>query len=419
MNKLLTIGLKDLTLALRDRAALILMFAAPLVLTLGLGLVTGRFSGQSDNNGLRDIPVVLVNQDDGRIGAELVNVFTSPDVGTLVKPISDTDPAVASKRVDDDKVAAAVIIPAGYSASIIPAANNASGVPAGDKKIEIYVNPAQPVGAGVIRSIVDEFVARVQAGRVSGLIAITLLIENGLLKPADAAAYGQDFGRRQNGPAQTIITVRRTSDAGTPPPTVDILAVLAPGMALLFLMYTVTRGGATLLAERDNGTLARMLVTPTSATQIIGGKVIGIFLTAVVQVAVLIVGSGLLFNLHWGDPIGVAALVLAVAAGATGWGMVIAAFARTTAMVGSLGAAVMLMFGVLGGSFGDNFPLPDFLLALGKITPNAWGIKGFTGLASGGVLGDVLPNIIALSVMAVVLFTVSVWLFRKNGFIKQ
>ena len=112
-------------------------------------------------------------------------------------------------------------------------------------------------------------------------------------------------------------------------------------------------------------------------------------------------------------------LVLAIAAGATGWGMVIAAFAQTTAMVGSLGAAAMLMFGVLGGSFGDNFPLPDFLLALGKITPNAWGIKGFTGLASGGVLGDVLPNIIALCVMAVALFAVSVWLFRRNGFIKQ
>ncbi len=418
MKKLFTIGWKDLLLALRDRAALILMFVAPLALTLGLGLVTGRFSGQ-DNNGLRDIPVVLVNQDDGQLGIALVNVFTSPEVGTLVKPISDTDAAVARKRVDDDKVAAAVIIPAGYSASVIPAANLANGIPSGDKKIEIYVNPAQPVSAGVIRTIVDEFIARVQVGRVSGLIVITQLIENGLLKPADATVYAQGLTDRLDAPTQSTITVRSISDTGTPPPTFDVLSVLAPGMALLFLMYTVTRGGATLLTERDNGTLARMLISPTGAAQIIGGKVIGIFLTAVVQVAVLIIGSGLLFNLHWGDPIGVVALVLAVAASATGWGMVIAAIARTPAIVGSLGAAAMLMFGVLGGSFGDNFPLPDWLLTVGKITPNAWGIKGFARLAAGGTFADVAPNVIALCIMGVALFAISVWLFRRNGFIKQ
>ncbi|MEK7328115.1 MAG: hypothetical protein AAB217_22965, partial [Chloroflexota bacterium] len=62
MKKILTIALKDVTLAFRDRAALILMLAAPFVLTLGLGFVTGRFSGGS-NSGLSNIPVVVVNQD--------------------------------------------------------------------------------------------------------------------------------------------------------------------------------------------------------------------------------------------------------------------------------------------------------------------------------------------------------------------
>lgn len=42
MLKTFLIGLKDVRLAFRDRAALIFMLAAPFVLTLGLGLVTGR-----------------------------------------------------------------------------------------------------------------------------------------------------------------------------------------------------------------------------------------------------------------------------------------------------------------------------------------------------------------------------------------
>ena len=69
MKKILIIGWKDFTIIWRDRAALILMLAAPFVLTLGLGFVSGRFSGRT--SGLGDIPVVLVNQDQG---ARVTNV---------------------------------------------------------------------------------------------------------------------------------------------------------------------------------------------------------------------------------------------------------------------------------------------------------------------------------------------------------
>ena len=58
MLKTFLIGLKDLRLAFRDRAALLLMLLAPFLLTVGMGFVTGRFSGQS--SGIRDIPVILV-----------------------------------------------------------------------------------------------------------------------------------------------------------------------------------------------------------------------------------------------------------------------------------------------------------------------------------------------------------------------
>lgn len=63
-----------------DRAALVLMLAAPFALTLGLGFITGRFSDDDQNTGLRDIPVVIVNQDDGQLGTALVNVFQSADL---------------------------------------------------------------------------------------------------------------------------------------------------------------------------------------------------------------------------------------------------------------------------------------------------------------------------------------------------
>ncbi len=75
MCKLLLIGIKDLKLIFRDRAALIFMLLAPFLLTIGMGFVTGRFSGSS--SGLSDIPVVIVNLDKEQLGNALVDVFSS------------------------------------------------------------------------------------------------------------------------------------------------------------------------------------------------------------------------------------------------------------------------------------------------------------------------------------------------------
>ncbi|MCZ7667658.1 MAG: ABC transporter permease [Chloroflexi bacterium] len=68
---------------------------------------------------------------------------------------------------------------------------------------------------------------------------------------------------------------QETGTAAADPP--NTLAYFAPSMAVAFLMYTVSVGGRSILAEREEGTLARLLASPTSATQVMGGKVSGIF----------------------------------------------------------------------------------------------------------------------------------------------
>ncbi len=55
-----------------------------------------------------------------------------------------------------------------------------------------------------------------------------------------------------------------------------------------------------------------------------------------------------------------------------------------------------------------------FLRAIGRITPNQWALDGFTALGLGDSLPDVLPNVAALWVMALVLFAISSVLFRRN-----
>jgi ABC-2 type transport system permease protein len=194
-----------------------------------------------------------------------------------------------------------------------------------------------------------------------------------------------------------------------------VLAYMAPGMALLFLMYTVSYGGRSILAERTQGTLPRMLVSPTSAAQILGGKVFGIYLTGVAQVGILILASAIFFQVKWGDPLGMTALILAAVFGATGWGMLITAFARNPSQVASVGTAIMLIFGILGGSFINLEMMPPSVQFISKITPNAWALDGFTTLALGGSLRELTEPIIALLIMGAVLFAIAVIIFGKKN----
>jgi ABC-2 type transport system permease protein len=189
-------------------------------------------------------------------------------------------------------------------------------------------------------------------------------------------------------------------------------------MALMFLMYTVSYGGRSLLAERAQGTLPRLLVSPVSTQQVLGGKTTGVYLTGLAQMSILIVASALFFKLRWGDPLGVSMLILAAVAGATGWGMLITALARTPGQVSTIGSALTLMFGILGGAFIDIGSMPPWFQALSKITPNAWGIEGFTILALGGSLEDILVPIVALWVMGVILFIISVVLINRRGLLQ-
>ena len=53
----------------------------------------------------------------------------------------------------------------------------------------------------------------------------------------------------------------------------------------------------------------------------------------------------------------------------------------------------MLTFGILGGSFFDLAMMPAWFRWISKITPNAWGLDGFTTLALGGGLADILSII--------------------------
>jgi len=417
MKKLFLIGFKDLKLVFRDKAALVFMLLAPFLLTLAMGFITGTFSSRG-SSGLSQIQVILVNQDGGPLGEALVDLFQSADLSDLVAASLVADPAIARAQIDANEAVAAVIIPAGFTDNIIPSANPA---PVNDVlQIETYKNPLSPVSAGVIQSIVDEFINRVETGRVGAQVAVTQMLAAGLIRPDQISAIASEIGERQanavdNAPAISL----RSDESGQAQQAFNPMAYMTPGLALMFLMFTVSNGGRTILTEKALGTLPRLLVSPTNSAQVLIGKIFGVYLTGVIQMLILIVACSMLFGIQWGDPLGILVLVLAAVFGATGWGMLITSLARTPGQVSNIGTAIMLTFGILGGSFIQISFMPGWYQWLSRITPNSWGLDGFTILGLGGTLADLGKPLLGLALMGVILFGVSIILFSRRSFLQK
>ena len=419
MKKLFLIGIKDLKLMFRDPAALTFMLLAPFLLTIAMGFVTGRFSGGS--TGLSDIPVVIVNLDQGDLGNALEDLFNSEDLSELMEPTASDSPEAARQLIESNEASAAIIIPSGFTESISPSENTAFGpdyVQPEAVQIEVYTNPSSPTSAGIVKAIVDEFVSRVEEGRTSGMTSFLQLMQSGLVDPQNIGAEAGNLFQNVEQTESNAITLAKNTE-GADAVELDLLAYFAPGMALMFLMYTVSYGGRSILAERAEGTLPRLIISPTQIVQVLGGKVLGIFFMGTAQVGILILASAILFQVKWGNSIGIAVLILAAVFGSTGWGMLITAFARTPAQVANTGTIVMLIFSILGGSFINLENFPPIMQTISKITPNAWGLDGFTTLALGGTLSNLVEPIIALLIMGAVLFGIAVVLFNRNGLVQQ
>jgi len=383
-------------------------------LTFGMALVSGRLSGSS-GPALANIPVVIVNLDTGDIGNSLAEAFSSEELAALLDPQTAADAASGRALVDGNKAAAAVIIPAGFSGAV-----TAGKSPSDAERIEVYANPEREVSAQVVTAIVESFVQQVELGRISGQVAVEQMIGAGIITPAQAQETGLAVGERAAKKTDSGAPVRLVSNEESTAEEVefDPMAYFAPSMAIFFLMFTVSLGGKSLLEEKSTGTLARLSSAPIREAEILGGKMLGIYLTALAQMAILIVINAVLFRVAFGDPFALAALVAALAAAATGWGILLAALASTPGQVTSVGSAMMLTFGVLGGNFVAVSGMPEWFRLIGKITPNAWGLDGFVALGMGDGLPQIVGILAGLLIMALVLFLVSVWILHRRSILR-
>jgi ABC-2 type transport system permease protein len=183
---------------------------------------------------------------------------------------------------------------------------------------------------------------------------------------------------------------------------------------LLFIFLTAMTGSVALIEIRRLGLPRRMLATPTPVGTLIAGETLGRLLIALIQAFVIILGSALLFGVHWGQPIGAAAVVILFSLVASGFGILVGTLFRNEQQ--AVGVSLLLGLGLaaLGGCMVPLELFSPTLRAVAHVTPHAWANDAFLNLIGHGAsIGGIATQLAVLAGYAAVLMTLASWRLRR------
>ena len=382
MRTAFTIAAKDLRQRVRDRSAFVIAFVVPFGLAAIFSLTLANVSGESKFTAT----YAVVDLDHGQVAQAFTDILSKLD---FVKLEQASTIAQASKLADDGKVDAAFVIPSGFSAT---AAAGQGG------ELRVITNPNSSIGSLVARSLAQSFASDIDAIQVS--VATVLGQHSG---PPDPALTQQLVMRARETPPTAALNPNTAESK-----LFSSTTFYAAGMAVFFVFFTVEFGVRSLLAEREGGTLARLLVAPMRPAWIIAGKSIASFVVGLVSMIALVLASALLLGADWGSPVGVGLLVVAGVLAAMGLTALVSSMAKTPGQAGSYASVAAVVGGMLGGTFFPVSQGPSLLANLSLITPQAWMMRGFQELAGGAGAAEILPSVAACLIFAALMGGIAV-----------
>lgn len=380
MRAAIIIALKDLRQRLRDRSALILAFVAPLGLAL---IITGAFGNGFTGN--FEARYAVIDQDLSDLSKAFgEQVLGAPQFTEQIKVVKIRDVAQARELIRRDGLAAAFVIPNGFANAVT-----------GNRKatMTVLTNPDDEIESEVAEALAVAYTGQINAGRLSVLTAVRA--RGGNLDPQVIREIARSAASERI-PVELV-------DGRIGKREVNGASYFGPAMAIFFLFFTTSFAARSLLAEREQGTMPRILAAPVRKASLIVGKALTAFFVGVTSLAVMFVTFGLLLKVSWGDPLAIIVLSVTTVLAVMGVTAVVQTLARTQEQADAMSQMVSVFLALVGGSFFPIFQMPDVMQRIAVIAPNAWALRGFTDIIyDGATLADLGTHLAVICAFAVV-----------------
>jgi ABC-2 type transport system permease protein len=196
-----------------------------------------------------------------------------------------------------------------------------------------------------------------------------------------------------------------------------------PAWALFGMFFIVVPMAGSLIKERQEETLARLLSMPVSYSVILAGKVIAYVLVCCGQFTLIFLLGRFVLPLlgveafRMGTGWGAAGLVvLAASLAATGYGIMLGTISRTYEQASMFGAISVVAASAIGGVMVPVYAMPAMMREISVLSPIGWGLEAFLDIfVRGGDLSAVLGELSLLLLFAVATVAVAGLIFARRA----
>ncbi|HEY5493210.1 MAG TPA: ABC transporter permease [Candidatus Anoxymicrobiaceae bacterium] len=379
---------KDLKDFYRDRARIISFIIMPLFMMIMVGYV---FPSQSS---LKDVPVGIVNLDNGTVSTQVVDVLTNLKVQgstkkvMIVKPVQDE--VTIKERIQKQDLSGAIVIPAGFSNGLLKDHIQ--------QKITIITDQSNPQISSILTTMLGQVFDTM--GKQMSKLAIGSLMQPKLSVTSMSA----------------LITPMAVESKGLVVGKPNYFQFVAPGVIAMVTMMAVMMGLAGSIArEKEQGTMDGILVAPVSRFSIIMGKTGAQTVRGLLQGAMVLILAMTLFHVKvYGSFLIMLVVVILGILSFVGLGILVSAAVeeQETAMTIMMTVTFPMLF--LSGAFFPTQQMPGFMQAISKCVPLTYEVQALRQVVVlGAGLSEVMKPLLILLGFGVVTLAISIPAFKR------
>ena len=380
LNKFWWMIKKELISLKRHPGRLISILAFPIIMILLFGYGMG---GE-----MTDLPIVVVSQSHGDLTDLTLDTIKTTETYHVVEVIDDLDEG--KERVDNAEVKAAIILPSDYDEDSSQ-----------QKSVTLYLDSSDQMAAQILESSTQGIFYR-----LSNMVASQTSVSS------QDANITPSLGHSLNNFKDDIgLHINRIYG------NIKYIDFLVPAVLGMTIMMSCMMGmGATIAGERETGELARLFMTPTSVSTVIGGKIAAKLLIELVRALILIFMAIILFNVSIKGGILQTFIVLVIGALCfVGFGIMLSARTSTQEDYAQIVMPFSMPMMFVSGVFYPIETMPWILQKIAYIFPLTYLNDAMRGIMlKGQTLGDVWLDLVVLLGFTLLFFIIGVKRFNRD-----
>jgi ABC-2 type transport system permease protein len=336
---------KDIQIFLRDRRALLVSVLTPIVVAGFFGFLFGGTG--SGGNPISRMKVGITDLDHSAL-TQAVLESLNQDASLDIQELPEDQ---ALQLVRGGKLRAAIVFPAEFEAAATGALVGTGPMP----EVKLLYDPSQ--------SMVRPMVAGLLSQHVMQRLSRPNFIGNAKPIPFNVDNVAVTTGPRYNSYAHSFA-----------------------GMSIQFILFMGIDAGITLLLMRQEGMWRRLRAAPLSRAVLLGSRVAGTSLIAIMILTVVYLVARVVFDVRFAGSLpGFAMVACAFALLAATTGLMIASLGRSVGATRGVAMFSVLILVMLGGAWVPSFLFPEWLQHVTEFVPTRWAVDGLDAMTWRGL----------------------------------